>query len=196
MKTIYELQKTAGRLRDAKEANSISPEDTFGLQADVLEYLADMEQSAEGLGIHKVYASYAEMLEDASAPVGSNGKAMRFGQLAAIYDSSDPTSELNGNVYAWQKGNTGESAWLLMGNLGSIDAMQSQIDWLKERVARHVMVEDLDTFFVENQEKVLEGEYCGLWNAPGTRNTPSVFLRCLMKHRNTASARWLRPDAS
>ena len=130
MKTIYQLQQIAARLREVTEVNSISPEDTFGLQADVLEYLADMEQNAEGLGIHKVYASYAAMVADASAPVGSNGKALRFGQLVVIYDSSNTTQAESGNVYAWQKGNTGAAAWLLMGNLGSMHALQSQIDSL------------------------------------------------------------------
>lgn len=130
MKTIYELQQIADRLRASTEVNSISPEDTFGLQADVLEYLADMEQNAEGLGIHQVYASYAAMLADASAPVGSNGKPLRFGQLVVIYDSSNTTQAESGNVYAWQKGNTGASAWKLMGNLGNLHALQSQIDSL------------------------------------------------------------------
>lgn len=120
MKTIYELQQIANRLRQATEANSISPEDTFGLQSDVLEYLADMEQNAEGLGIHKVYASYAAMVADASAPVGSNGKALRFGQLVVIYNSANTSQAESGNVYAWQKGNSGAAAWLLMGNLGSV----------------------------------------------------------------------------
>lgn len=130
MKTIYELQRIADRLRASTEVNSISPEDTFGLQADVLEYLADMEQNAEGLGIHQVYASYAAMLADASSPVGSNGKPLRFGQLVVIYDSSNTTQAESGNVYAWQKGNTGASAWKLMGNLGNVHALQSQIDSL------------------------------------------------------------------
>lgn len=130
MKTIYELQQIADRLRASTEVNSISPEDTFGLQADVLEYLADMEQNAEGLGIHQVYASYAAMLADASAPVGSNGKPLRFGQLVVIYDSSNTTQAESGNVYAWQKGYTGASAWKLMGNLGNVHALQSQIDSL------------------------------------------------------------------
>jgi len=120
MKTIYELQQIANRLRQVTEVNSISPEDTFGLQSDILEYMADMEQNAEGLGIHKVYASYAAMVADASAPVGSNGKALRFGQLVVIYNSANTTQAESGNVYAWQKGNTGAAAWLLMGNLGSV----------------------------------------------------------------------------
>lgn len=135
MKTIYQLQQIAARLREVTEVNSISPEDTFGLQADVLEYLADMEQNAEGLGIHKVYASYAAMVADASSPVGSNGKALRFGQLVVIYDSSNTTQAESGNVYAWQKGNTGAAAWLLMGNLGSVYALQNQIDSLLSSLA-------------------------------------------------------------
>lgn len=135
MKTIYELQQIADRLRASTEVNSISPEDTFGLQADVLEYLADMEQNAEGLGIHQVYASYAAMLADASAPVGSNGKPLRFGQLVVIYDSSNTTQAESGNVYAWQKGYTGSSAWKLMGNLGSVYALQRQIDSLLSSLA-------------------------------------------------------------
>ncbi len=135
MKTIYQLQQIADRLRAVTEVNSISPEDTFGLQADVLEYLADMEQNAEGLGIHKVYASYAAMVADASAPVGSNGKALRFGQLVVIYDSNNTTQAESGNVYAWQKGNTGAAAWLLMGNLGSVSALQSLIDSLQSSLA-------------------------------------------------------------
>ena len=135
MKTIYELQQIANRLRQVTEVNSISPEDTFGLQSDILEYLADMEQNAEGLGIHKVYASYAAMVADASAPVGSNGKALRFGQLVVIYNSANTTQAESGNVYAWQKGNTGAAAWLLMGNLGSVYALQSQIDSLLSALA-------------------------------------------------------------
>lgn len=135
MKTIYELQQIADRLRASTEVNSISPEDTFGLQADVLEYLADMEQNAEGLGIHQVYASYAAMLADASSPVGSNGKPLRFGQLVVIYDSSNTTQAESGNVYAWQKGQTGASAWKLMGNLGSVYALQRQIDSLLSSLA-------------------------------------------------------------
>lgn len=120
----------AARLRAMTEVNSISAEDTFGLQADILEYLADMEQNAEGLGIHKVYASYAAMVADAPAPVGSNGKALRYGQLVSIYDESNPSQSESGNVYAWQKGNTGASAWLLMGNLGEL----ADINWIKGNV--------------------------------------------------------------
>lgn len=134
MKTIYQLQQIAARLRAVTEVDSISPEDTFGLQADVLEYLADMEQNAEGLGIHKVYASYSDMVEDGAAPVGSNGKLLRYGQLVIVYDAGNPTQNESGNVYAWQKGNM-TPPWLLMGNLGSVYALQSQIDDLLDDLA-------------------------------------------------------------
>lgn len=121
MKTIYELQQEAIRLRQVKKVDSISPEETFGLHADTLAYLADMEQNAEGLGIHKVYKSFAAMNEDSSAPVGTNGKPLRFGQLVAVYDKDNQSQAENGNIYAFQKG--AEAGWLLMGNLNSIGSI-------------------------------------------------------------------------
>ena len=135
MKTIYQLQQTTETLRATTETASISPEDAFGLQADVLEYLADMEQNAEGLGIHGIYSSYDEMVADASAPVGSNKKPLRFGQLVVIYDASDNTKPETGNIYAWQKGNTGEDSWLLMGNMKGIHEFSMKIDTLSHNVA-------------------------------------------------------------
>lgn len=142
MKTIYELQQEAIRLRQVKEVDSISPEETFGLHADTLAYLADMEQNAEGLGIHKVYKSFAAMNADSSAPVGTNGKPLRFGQLVAVYDNDNQSQAENGNIYAFQKG--AEAGWLLMGNLNSIGevtakiaAIKSDISWLKDKDLKH-----------------------------------------------------------
>ena len=131
MKTIYELQQEAIRLRQVKEVDSISPEETFGLHADTLAYLADMEQNAEGLGIHKVYKSFAAMNADSSAPVGTNGKPLRFGQLVAVYDKDNQSQAENGNIYAFQKG--AETGWLLMGNLNSIGEDSSTIAEIKEK---------------------------------------------------------------
>lgn len=133
MKTIYELQQEAIRLRQVKEVDSISPEETFGLHADTLAYLADMEQNAEGLGIHKVYKSFAAMNEDSSAPVGTNGKPLRFGQLVAIYDKDNQSQAENGNIYAFQKG--AEAGWLLMGNLNSIGEITAKIAAIKSDIA-------------------------------------------------------------
>lgn len=133
MKTIYELQQEAIRLRQVKEVDSISPEETFGLHADTLAYLADMEQNAEGLGIHKVYKNFAAMNADSSAPVGTNGKPLRFGQLVAIYDKDNQSQTENGNIYAFQKG--AEAGWLLMGNLNSIGEISSKIAAIKSDIA-------------------------------------------------------------
>lgn len=156
MKTIYQLQEIANRLRAATETASISPEDAFGLLADVLEYLADMEQNAEGLGIHSIYNSYDEMVADASAPVGSNRKPLRFGQLVVIYDPSDNTKPETGNIYAWQKGNTGEDAWLLMGNMKGIHDFSMKIDTLLHNVSIEEKArEEADTAITARVDKSL-----------------------------------------
>lgn len=166
MKTIYELQQEAIRLRQVKEVDSISPEETFGLHADTLAYLADMEQNAEGLGIHKVYKSFAAMNEDSSAPVGTNGKPLRFGQLVAVYDKDNQSQAENGNIYAFQKG--AEAGWLLMGNLNSIGeitskiaAINSDIAGLKDKDQEHdealskkANAADVDSKFAEESERV------------------------------------------
>ena len=123
MKTIYELQQIAKRLRKVTEADSISPEDAFGLHADVLEYIAGMERNADGLGIHKVYASYDMMMADSAAPVGTNGKPLRGGQLVLIYDAANADQKENGNIYAWQRDNA--TPWLPVGNMDSVPMASS-----------------------------------------------------------------------
>lgn len=120
MKSIYELQQIADHLRGAREANSISAEDTFGLHADELDYIANLERRADVLGIKKVYKSKSEMDADAAAPVGTDGKAMRFGQLASIWNGDDATAADNGMVYAWQGAG---KAWLGVGKLNSTYVM-------------------------------------------------------------------------
>lgn len=122
MKSIYELQEISNRLRAKTETDSISPEDTFGLQSDVLAYIADMEQSADGLGIRKVYKTKAVMEADTD-PVGTNGKALRYGQLVSVYDTDNATSPENGNIYAWQK-----PGWRLMGNMGNVNFLKERVD--------------------------------------------------------------------
>lgn len=115
MESIYSLQQRADTLRQKTLVDSISPEEVGSLHADTLAYLADMEQNAEGLGIHKVYKSFAAMNADSSAPVGTNGKPLRFGQLVTVYDKDNQSQAENGNIYAFQKG--AESGWLLIGEI-------------------------------------------------------------------------------
>lgn len=126
MESIYSLQQRADTLRQKTLVDSISPEEVGSLHADTLAYLADMEQNAEGLGIHKVYKSFAAMNADSSAPVGTNGKPLRFGQLVAVYDKDNLSQAENGNIYAFQKG--AEVGWLLMGNLNSIGEIDKKLN--------------------------------------------------------------------
>lgn len=128
MESIYNLQKRASELRGKTETDSISPEEVGGLHADTLAYIADMEQSADGLGIRKVYQTKAKMEAD-TAPMGTNGKALRYSQLVSIYNEADKTSAENGDIYAWQK-----PGWLKMGNIGNIYELKAKIE--EEATAR------------------------------------------------------------
>jgi len=83
------------------------------LHEDTLTYIASLEQSADGLGIKKVYQSKSAMEADTD-PVGTNGKALRYGQLVSIYDDVHADSSENGNIYAFQK-----PGWLLMGKVSA-----------------------------------------------------------------------------
>ena len=124
MDTIYKLQRRAASLRAKTQTDSITPEEVGGLQYDTLAYLADMEQNLDGLGIRKVYLSIADMQAD-GAPVGTNGKALRLGQLVTIYNSSAPTADGTGNVYAYQK-----PGWLLVGYIGLLSGVSADIKYL------------------------------------------------------------------
>ena len=127
MDTIYNLQKRAEELRQETATDSITPETVGGLHADTLDYIADMEQNAEGLGVHQVYKTVAAMTSEGEAPVGTNGKKLRYGQLVAVYDGDNAEQTENGNVYAWQTG-TGEAAWRLMGHIGDIAGILAKIE--------------------------------------------------------------------
>ncbi len=119
MDTIYNLQSRADELRKKTETESISAEMVGGLHADTLDYVADLERNLDGLGIRKIYKTYAAMTAEGEAPTGTNGKALRYGQLVTVYDGANTAQAESGNIYAWQTG-TGTDAWLLVGNLGNI----------------------------------------------------------------------------
>lgn len=111
MDTIYSLLKRAKELKNKSQVDSITPEEVGKLHEDTLAYIASLEQSADGLGIKKVYQSKSAMEADTD-PVGTNGKALRYGQLVSIYDDAHADSSENGNIYAYQK-----PGWLLMGKV-------------------------------------------------------------------------------
>jgi hypothetical protein len=111
MDTIYSLLKQAKELKEKSQVDSITPEEVGKLHEDTLAYIASLEQSTDGLGIKKVYQSKSAMEADTD-PVGTNGKALRYGQLVSIYDDAHADSSENGNIYAYQK-----PGWLLMGRV-------------------------------------------------------------------------------
>lgn len=113
MDTIYNLLKRAKELKEKSQVDSITPEEVGKLHEDTLAYIASLEQSADGLGIKKVYQSKSAMEADTD-PVGTNGKTLRYGQLVSIYDDARTDSSENGNIYAYQK-----PGWLLMGKVSA-----------------------------------------------------------------------------
>lgn len=111
MDTIYNLLKRAKEIKEKRQVDSITPEEVGKLHEDTLAYIASLEQSAEGLGVRKVYQTKNAMEVD-TAPIGTNGKSLRYGQLVAIYDDIHADSPENGNIYVYQK-----PGWLLVGNI-------------------------------------------------------------------------------
>ena len=146
MDSIYKLQQRASALRDKTQIDSITPEEVGGLHLDTLAYLADMEQNLDGLGIRKVYVSVAAMNADKS-PIGTNGKALRLGQLVTIFNADSPTLVNTGNVYAYQK-----PGWLLVGNIGGIYELKAQIE--AETSARQTAVTNLEKALSDAEDTI------------------------------------------
>lgn len=137
MDTIYSLLKRAKELKNKSQVDSITPEEVGKLHEDTLAYIASLEQSADGLGIKKVYQSKSAMEADTD-PVGTNGKALRYGQLVSIYDDAHADGSENGNIYAYQK-----PGWLLMGKVsGKVTIVQEPGD-NKEKVMSQAAVSSL-----------------------------------------------------
>ena len=136
MESIYKLQERAAALREKMQIDSISPNEVGGLQFDTLAYMANMERNLDGLGIRRVYTSVMAMEED-TAPIGTNGKVLRLGQLVTIYDADNPAAQGMGNIYAYQK-----PGWLLAGNIGGIYELKAQIE--AETQKREIAVSNLE----------------------------------------------------
>ena len=111
MTSIYSLQQRANKLRTKTQTGSITPDEVGSLHEDTLAYIATLEQSADNLGIKKVYPSKSAMEAD-TTPVGNNGKAIRYGQLVCVYDHAHLDSADNGDVYVFQ-----QPGWIVIGNI-------------------------------------------------------------------------------
>ena len=151
MDTIYSLLKRAKELKEKSQVDSITPEEVGKLHEDTLAYIASLEQSADGLGIKKVYQSKSAMEADTD-PVGTNGKTLRYGQLVSIYDDAHTDSSENGNIYAYQK-----PGWRLMGKVSggtTLSVAQEAGDSATKVMSQAAVTSALNTIF-ESKEKEL-----------------------------------------
>lgn len=140
MDTIYSLLKRAKELKEKSQVDSITPEEVGKLHEDTLAYIASLEQSTDGLGIKKVYQSKSAMKADTD-PVGTNGKALRYGQLVSIYDDAHADSSENGNIYAYQM-----PGWLLMGKVSGntgLSVVQEAGDSATEVMSQKAVTENI-----------------------------------------------------
>ena len=142
MDTIYDLQRRAQELADAKLEGSITPQDVGGLHLDTLAYIAGMEQrNAGGLGLRKTYATYEAMQAD-QQPVGTDGHALKFGQLAVI--ATTPAGGAHdGEIYAYQN-----PGWVHIGNInsnGSLDIVQTTGSSKEVVMSQKAVTDELST---------------------------------------------------
>ncbi len=153
MDNIYKLQQRAEELSRRRQTDSISPDDTFGLTGDVIQYVAELERNLDGLGVRRIYKNTAEMQADGSAPVGSNGKALRLGQLVCVFDKDNQALPENGDIYSWQGG---ESAWQKIGNIGNIYPLEEGLSNANSRINR--MFTSVDIGNIDNIYPIYEKE--------------------------------------
>ena len=165
MDTIYNLLKRAKELKEKSQVDSITPEEVGKLHEDTLAYIASLEQSADGLGIKKVYQSKSAMEADTD-PVGANGKALRYGQLVSIYDDTHADSSENGNIYAYQK-----PGWLLMGKVSGLSVVQEAGDSATKVMSQKAVTSLIPTY-----------------DASKSGNTYTSFSECLISLNQSLSS--------
>ena len=150
MTTIYELQQRAKMLRTKTQTGSITPDEVGSLHEDTLTYIATLEQSADSLGIKKVYPSKSAMEADTD-PVGTNGKTLHYGQLVSIYDDAHTDSHENGNIYAYQK-----PGWLLMGKVSELSVVQELGDSATKVMSQKAITEALGKVTTDDGKSLQE----------------------------------------
>lgn len=176
MDTIYSLLKRAKELKEKSQVDSITPEEVGKLHEDTLAYIASLEQSADGLGIKKVYQSKSAMEADTD-PVGTNGKTLRYGQLVSIYDDAHADSSENGNIYAFQK-----PGWLLMGRVSggnTILPIVQETGYHEDKIMSQKSItealNELRQVKVEERTSVNSASF--IWNKGGwLKSNGNVFL--------------------
>lgn len=119
---IHTLQDRAQQIAEATTTGSITAEKLGTLIADTQEYIALMEQNLDGMGIRTTYLTTDAMNADTN-PIGWNGKALRLGQLALIYNPDAPDAADSGDLYAYRTAGT----WQKMGNVSTTNAQHARL---------------------------------------------------------------------
>lgn len=119
---IHTLQARAQQIAEATTTGSITAEKLGTLIADTQEYIALMEQNLDGMGIRTTYLTTDAMNADTN-PIGWNGKALRLGQLALIYNPNAPEAADSGDLYAYRTAGT----WQKMGNVSTTNAQHARL---------------------------------------------------------------------
>lgn len=123
MATLYELKRRAQELSAKKDSLSISPDEVGGLIDETLDIINEAEKNQVGLGVRNTYPTVAKMSADSTAPVGSDGKPLKFGQIVTVYDYTNPESVDNGNIYAFQN-----PGWKLISTTGNLSRYAKKED--------------------------------------------------------------------
>ena len=119
---IHTLQARAQQIAEATTTGSITAEKLGTLIADTQEYIALMEQNLDGMGIRTTYLTTDAMNADTN-PIGWNGKALRLGQLALIYNPDAPDAPDSGDLYAWRQ----SEGWQKIGNVSTSIAQHARL---------------------------------------------------------------------
>lgn len=128
--TIHTLKNRATELAAETGVGTITPQQLGTLIADTHDYIAGIEQNYHSLGIRVSYLTTEDMdtaatdyTTNGTTPVGWNGKALRLGQLAVIFNPDDPTAADSGDLYAWRQ----SEGWQKIGNVSTTNAQQARI---------------------------------------------------------------------
>lgn len=125
--TLQEILVQAHALADKTLAGSITPEEVGGLIASLALEVQRTERDGSTLGIRKVYPSLEAMRSD-TAPTTEEGKALRPGNLAAIYDEATSSIDPNSGLVSMWTG----SGWQAVARIGT--ALRHENTALENRI--------------------------------------------------------------
>lgn len=92
----------------------MSPQDIGSLARDTVSYIESVEVNGAALGIRKTYVTVAAMEADGTSPAGDDGRPLRKGQLASVYNPQDESAADNGRIFSFAA-----PGWNMVGKIGA-----------------------------------------------------------------------------